>query len=62
MTNITRTVSDPLTKEAAELERLGITVATATYFHWNGYRYTTARDALHAARRAERASGATTGG
>lgn len=62
MTNITRTVSDQSSTEATELERLGITVTTATYFHWNGYRYTTVRDALHAARRAERASGATTGG
>lgn len=62
MVDITRAVSDPALNEAAELERLGITVATATYFHWNGYRYTTARDALHAARRAERAGGSTTGG
>lgn len=62
MGNIIRTVSDPSSNEAAELERLGITMTTATYFHWSGYRYTTARDALHAARRAEHASGATTGG
>ena len=58
MANITRVVSDPSSNEAAEIERLGITVTTATYFHWNGYRYTTARDALHAAKRATTTSGA----
>lgn len=56
MANITRVVSDPVSNEAAELERLGITVTTATFFHWKGYRYTTARDALHAARHDERTS------
>ncbi|HEV2567830.1 hypothetical protein [Sphingomonas sp.] len=58
MANITRTVSDPFSDEAADMERLGITETTATYYHWKGYRYTTARDALHAARRAESARGA----
>jgi hypothetical protein len=56
MANITKIVSDPVANEAAELERLGITVTTATFFHWKGYRYTTARDALYAARRDERTS------
>lgn len=58
MANITRIVSEASSNELAELERLGITATTATYYHWNGYRYTTARDALHAARRAESVSGA----
>ncbi|NNM75352.1 hypothetical protein HJG53_00310 [Sphingomonas sp. ID1715] len=62
MADITRTVSNPTSSDAAEMERLGITATTATYFHWRGYRYTTARDALHAARHAERASPATASG
>jgi hypothetical protein len=56
MANITRVVSDASTVEATELERLGITMSTSTFFHWKGYRYTSARDALHAARRAERSA------
>lgn len=43
--------------QASELERLGIVTTTATFFHWKGYRYTSARDALQAATRAEAAEG-----
>ena len=62
MANITRVVTDGSSSEAADLERLGIEITTATFFHWKGYRYTTARDALHAARRAESANGTTASG
>ena len=38
--------------EQAELERLGITRVPADVFLWNGYRYSNARDAVAAAKRA----------
>ncbi|HKX91214.1 MAG TPA: hypothetical protein VJM15_02155 [Sphingomicrobium sp.] len=38
--------------ETAELERYGIVRQPTDVFLWNGYRYTQARDALAAAKRA----------
>ena len=38
--------------DSAELERYGIVRVPADTFTWNGYRYTHARDALAAAKRA----------
>ena len=35
----------------AELARLGITRVPADVYHWGGYRYSNARDALAAAKR-----------
>ena len=46
-------MSAPETRaEDSELERYGIVRVPADTFSWNGYRYTHARDALAAARRA----------
>jgi len=39
--------------DAKELERYGIVRVPSDTFEWNGYRYTHARDALAAAKRAE---------
>ena len=36
-----------------ELERYGVGVTTLEVFSWGGYRYTNARDAIAAARRAD---------
>lgn len=44
------TTPDPT--DAAELERYGIVRVPSETFTWNGYRYTHARDALAAAKRA----------
>jgi hypothetical protein len=41
--------------DGAELERLGIVRVMTESFLWGGYRYTSARDALAAARREEKA-------
>lgn len=35
-----------------ELDRYGIEVSSVKIFLWNGYRYTSARDAIAAAKRA----------
>jgi hypothetical protein len=40
--------------EEAELVRLGIERVITHRFHWSGYRYDHARDAIAAARRGER--------
>lgn len=39
--------------DEAELKRLGIQRVPAEVFLWGGYRYSNARDAIAAARRAE---------
>jgi len=40
--------------EDAELERLGIQRVETVSYSWGGYRYTNARDAIAAAKRAEK--------
>ena len=37
--------------DQAELDRYGINRVPADVFHWEGYRYSNARDAIAAARR-----------
>jgi hypothetical protein len=37
--------------DQAELDRYGIKRAPADVFHWGGYRYSNARDAIAAAKR-----------
>jgi hypothetical protein len=39
--------------EESELARLGIERKTVQTFHWGGFRYTNARDAIAAARRGQ---------
>jgi hypothetical protein len=41
--------------DQAELDRLGITRVPADTFHWGGYRYGNARDAIAAAKRGAKA-------
>lgn len=38
----------------AELKKLGITPVQLTVFHWGGYRYSNSRDAIAAAKRANK--------
>jgi hypothetical protein len=40
--------------DQAELTRLGIERVHSEIFHWGGYRYSNARDAIAAARRGEK--------
>ena len=40
--------------DQAELTRLGIERVQSEIFHWGGYRYRNARDAIAAARRGEK--------
>jgi len=40
------------TIDQAELDRYGIERVPADVFHWGGYRYSNARDAIAAAKRA----------
>jgi hypothetical protein len=42
------------TIDEVELARLGIERVQVENFHWRGYRYSNARDAIAAARRGER--------
>lgn len=45
--------------EADELAAYGIERVPVDYFHWNGFRYTSLKDALAAAKRGGEASRAT---
>jgi hypothetical protein len=40
--------------DQAELDRYGIERVPADVFHWGGYRYSSARDAIAAAKRSAR--------
>ena len=53
-------MSDPEDIEAAALKQYGITSVQLTVFHWGGYRYSNARDAIAAAKRSARLSDAWT--
>lgn len=61
MTNLPRAtrasvenVDDASTRAGEELSSLGITAREHTTYEWGGYRYSNARDAIAAARRASR--------
>ncbi|NIJ63072.1 hypothetical protein FHR20_000003 [Sphingomonas leidyi] len=49
---IVESIVSPRDDEAA-MAAFGIQRVPVDYFHWNGYRYSTLKDALAAARRAE---------
>ena len=46
---MTRNTNDK--REQAELDRYGIERVPVDVFHWGGYRYSSARDAIAAAKR-----------
>jgi hypothetical protein len=52
--------SDSEDIEAAALKQYGITSVQQTVFHWGGYRYSNARDAIAAAKRSAHLSDART--
>lgn len=52
-------MSEPISRELnqteeAELTRLGIERVAVQTFHWGGYRYSNARDAIAAAKRGDK--------
>ena len=47
-------VNEQISVSEAELGNLGITIKQHTSYHWNGYRYSNAADAVAAAKRASK--------